>query len=487
MNRQRLAAFLSLLVAASCLFVACKRPQKQILAITHVTVIDMTGASAMPDQSVLIDKEKIIALGPSVSIGIPPGAQILDARGKYLIPGLSDMHLHLTGAGEPGGSREFFLPLLIANGVTSVRDMGGYLESLVPLRKEIEEGKRLGPRIVFAGPYLDGDPPFFQPSLVVTNRTQALENVHVLVKKGVDFIKVQSNLSRGAYFAIAETCRTEHLTYVGHVPDRVTAWEAADTGQRSIEHLTCELRACSSNEADLMGKQFRVLTKKATPAQSKARKLAWQRELLDSYSDQKAAELVAKFREQQIWQTPTLILLRNDAFPSASLNLTSDPRTKYVPAKILENWRTSYEQQVKNISKEEFSLRAALLEKSLGLVGRMQKSGVKILAGTDSAAPYIVPGFGLHDEMELLVKAGLTPLEALQAATRNPAEFLGHLDSQGIIAAGKNADLLLLDANPLDDIRNTQKIHTVVLRGKLLDRAALDQLLADAQKFAAAN
>ena len=187
MNRQRPTAFLSLLVAASCLFVACKRPQRPILAITHVTVIDMTGASAMPDQTVLIEKEKIIALGPPVSIGIPPGAQILDARGKYLIPGLSDMHLHLTGAGEPGGSREFFLPLLIANGVTSVRDMGGYLESLVPLRKEIEEGKRLGPRIVFAGPYLDGDPPFFQPSLVVTNRTQALEDVHVLLQSRLLF------------------------------------------------------------------------------------------------------------------------------------------------------------------------------------------------------------------------------------------------------------------------------------------------------------
>src|SRR5262249_37394713 len=166
-----------------------------------------------------------------------------------------------------------------------VRDMGGYLESLIPLRKEIEEGKRLGPRIVFAGPYLDGDPPYFQPSLVVANRDQAAEDIHSLVKKGVDFIKVQSNLSREAYFAIAQICRDEHLTFVGHVPDRVTAWEAADAGQHSIEHLTGELRACSTNEPDLIRKQLAVPPKKLTPRQSKARQVAWLHELLATYSE----------------------------------------------------------------------------------------------------------------------------------------------------------------------------------------------------------
>ena len=236
-----------------------------------------------------------------------------------------------------------------------------------------------------------------------------------------------------------------------------------------------------------MRKQFRVLAKKATTAQSKTRQLAWQREVLATYSDQKAAELVAKFHAQQTWQTPTLILLRNDAFPASDLNLPSDPNAKYVPAKFLEGWRKNFEQQMKNTSAEEFSLRAASLEKSLALVGLMQKGGVKILAGTDSAAPYVIPGFSLHEELALLVKAGLTPMEALQAATRNPAEFLGLLDSQGTIAVGKNADLVLLDANPLDDIHNTQKIRAVILRGKPLDRSALDQLLTDAEKFAVAN
>jgi len=487
LRRRQFAAFLWFVFAAFCVCGACKQPQSSILAIVHVTVIDMTGASPARDQAVLIDKEKIVALGSSNSVSIPYGAKRIDGRGKFLIPGLNDMHVHLTGAGEPTGSRDFFLPLLLANGITSVRDMGGYLDYLVSLRREVDEGKRIGPHIVFAGPYLDGDPPSFQPSLVVTNRKQAVDDIRSLVGKGVDFIKVQSQLSREAYFAIAETCRAEHRTFSGHVPDRVTAWEASEAGQRSIEHLTCELRACSASEADLMQGQFRILVKKATLAQSKARQLAWQREVLDTFSEQKAAELVAKFHAQQTWQTPTLILLRNDAFPASNLNLTADPNAKYVPEKFVENWRKSYVAQTKNISAEEFSLRSALLEKSLGLVGLMQKGGVKILAGTDSAAPYVIPGFSLHEELALLVKAGLTPMEALQAATRNPAEFLGRLDSQGTIAAGKNADLVLLDANPLDDIHNAQKIRVVILRGKPLDRALLDQLLADAERFAVSN
>lgn len=487
MIRIRLVAVFLLLIAASFFSFACKRPQSSVIAVTHVTVIDMTGAAPAADQTVLIDKEKITALGLANSVSVPSGARIVDGRGKFLIPGLADMHVHLTGAGEPGGSRSFFLPLLVANGITSVRDMGGYLESLIPLRKEIEEGKRLGPRMVFAGPYLDGEPPAFQPAMIVSNRDDAGAAIQWLKKRGVDFFKVQSNLSRDAYFAIAQTCRDEHLTFVGHVPDRVTAFEAADSGQRSIEHLTCELRACSSNEADLIRKQFRVPVRKETPAQSKARVLAWDREVLTNYSEQKASELIAKFKGQQTWQTPTLNLLQNDAFPSPELKLPDDPRVKYVPMKFLENWHKGYDKQMKNIPADEFALRTAMLEKSLGLVGLMQKGGVKILAGTDSAAPYVFPGSSLHEELALLVKAGLTPMEALQAATRNPAEFLGHLDSQGTIAVGKDADLLLLDSNPLADIHNTEKIRAVILRGNLLDRKALDSLLVDAEKFAITN
>ena len=485
-----LAVAFLLALAASSLLWSCSRPAKprySVLAITHVTLIDATGSAPQPNMTVLLADRHIETIGPSTAISISPGAQILDATDKFLIPGLVDMHLHLTGAGEPSGSREFFIPLLLANGITTVRDMGGYLESLVPLRKEIEEGKRLGPQIFFSGPYLDGNPPSFQPALVVTNAVEASKDIHSLVEHGVDFIKVQSILSRTAYFAIADICRREHLTFVGHVPDSVTAAEASDAGQRSIEHLTCVLRACSSDEPRLMREQSFNPRMKQSAAQSHAREVTWQRELLRTYSDKKAAELIDKFIRNQTWQVPTLILLQKDAFPTPDSDPSHDPRCKYIPRHVLQGWEKGTQARDKGTTPAEFALRKALLAKSIQFVGTMEAAGVRIMAGTDSAAPYVFPGSSLHDELALLVDAGLTPMQALQAATKNPAEFLGKLETQGTIEQGKFADLLLLDSNPLDDIRNTQRIRALIVRGKVLDRAALDGLLAAEERFAAAH
>ncbi len=365
--------------------------------------------------------------------------------------------------------------------------MGGYLESLIPLRHEIESGKMAAPRIVFAGPYLDGKPPFFQPSLVVTNSTEAAADIHSLTSQGVDFIKVQSNLSRDAYFAIADICRSEHLTLVGHVPDRVTAAEASDVGQKSIEHLTGVLRACSSEEPVLMRKQFATGPKKGTVGQSVNRELAWQIELLQSYSDEKAEALIAKFLRNQTWQVPTLILLRNDAFPTPETNPSRDARRRYIPVQVLANWDKGTRDRDKGATAEEFSLRSRFMQASLRIVGKMNATGVPIMAGTDTTAPFVFPGSSLHEELALLVQAGLTPMQALQAATKRPAEFLGKLQTQGTIEQGKIADLVLLDANPLADIHNTQWISAVILRGKLLDRKVLDELLSKEESFAKAR
>jgi imidazolonepropionase-like amidohydrolase len=476
-----------LLFSAFFLFTACSPPREQVLALTHVTVIDMTGAVPHPDQTVLIEKQRISDLGASNVVAIPRGARIFDARGKFLIPGFADMHIHLTAAGEPDGSRKFMLPLLLANGVTGVRDMGGYLESLIPLRKEIEKGNRLGPSIITPGPYLDGSPPSFQPSLVVTNSVEANEDVHQLVSRGVDFIKVQSILGRDAYFAIAQAAQREHIAFVGHVPDRVTAAEAADAGQHSIEHLTNVLRGCSRDEPKLMREQFYITRLQQSPPQSRARQSRWLHRLLDAYSPEAAASLIAKFKEKDVWQTPTLVLLKNDAFPTLENTAISDDRTKFIPIRTLDTWKQSRTEQMKTVSPQDSDLHAQLLRKSMDLVAQMQKAGVKILAGTDSPAPYVFPGSSLHDELQLLVEAGLTPLEALQAATKSPAEFLHTQKDSGTIEKGKYADVVLLDANPLADIRNTRKIRAVILRGKLLNRSALDQLLADAQSFAGTN
>jgi len=466
---------------------SCSSAPPPSLAITHVTLIDATGAAPMPDMTVFVADEQIAAIGPSKSVSIPRGIKTLDATGKFLIPGLVDMHAHLTGAGEPTGSREFILPLLLANGITTVRDMGGDLDSLLKLRHEIEHGPLQAPRIFFAGPYLDGDPPFFQPSLVVTNSAEATEDIHSLISRGADFIKVQSNLRREAYFAIADVCRREHFTFVGHVPDHVTAAEASDAGQKSIEHLTGVLRACSSEEPLLMRKQFAAGPRKATIGQSLNRELGWQRELLQSYSDEQAAALIAKFMRNQTWQVPTLILLRNDAFPTPETDPSRDSRLRYIPLQVLANWEKGTKDRDKGATAEEFALRASFMQASLWIVGKMNAAGVPILAGTDTTAPYVFPGSSLHEELALLVQAGLTPMQALQAATKRPAEFLGKLQTQGTIQQGRIADLLLLDANPLEDIHNTEKIRAVILRGKLLDRNFLDELLAKEENFAKAH
>jgi imidazolonepropionase-like amidohydrolase len=476
-----------LVFSVSLLFHACSPPGEPALAIMHVTVIDMIGASPRADQTVIIEKERIANIGDSKTVAIPGGAQILDARGKFLIPGLADTHIHLTAAGEPDGSRKFMIPLLLANGTTSVRDMGGYLESLNPLRKEIAEGKRLGPRIVTPGPYLDGSPPSFQPSLVVTNAVEASEDVHQLVALGVDFIKVQSMLDREAYLAIAQAAQREQITFVGHVPDRVTAAEAANAGQHSIEHLTNVLRGCSRDEPKLMRQQLYIPLKQETSEQSHSRIAQWQHEILDTYSPEKAAALIAKFTEKEVWQTPTLILLKSDAFPTLGDSATSDDREKYIPPRTLAIWKKARTEQMRAVSQQDSALHAQLLRKSMDLVAEMQKAGVGILAGTDSPAPYVFPGSGLHDELQLLVQAGLTPREALQSATKAPAEFLHTTKDSGTSEKGKFADLVLLDLNPLEDIRNTRNIHAVILHGKLLDRAALDQLLAEAWSFASSH
>ena len=227
-----------LLLVSAGLLSACSQEKRNVLAITHVTVIDATGAAPRGDMTVMVEDDRIALVAAANTISLASNTHVIDGTGKFLIPGLVDTHVHLTGAGEPDGSRQFMLPLLVANGITTVRDMGGYLESLDPLRKEIREGKRTGPQIVFAGPYLDGNPPSFQPSLVVTNSADATKYIDELVQRQVDFIKVQSILNRDAYFAIAAECKRQHIPFVGHVPDRVTAAEASDAGQHlSLIHI----------------------------------------------------------------------------------------------------------------------------------------------------------------------------------------------------------------------------------------------------------
>src|SRR5258708_26269034 len=214
---KQLLAITTLVVVAACSMISsCSAPRKPVLAITHVTVIDATGAQPRQDMTVVIIDERVAVLGPYGSTAIPHGAQVVNATSKFLIPGLADMHVHLTGAGEPRGSREFVIPLLLANGITTVRDMGGNVEDLARLHIEITSGIRVGPQIFFTGPYLDGNPPAYQPSTVVETAGEARAAVDRLAIEGVDFIKTQSRLNREAYFANAAQSKLLHISLADH-------------------------------------------------------------------------------------------------------------------------------------------------------------------------------------------------------------------------------------------------------------------------------
>jgi hypothetical protein len=238
----------------------------------------------------------------------------------------------------------------------------------------------------------------------------------------------------------------------------------------------------------LMREQMQSGSKQGTIAQAHAREIAWERELLRTYSARNAAALFEKFKRNQTWQTPTLVLLKTVAFPTGEADsLASDARARYVPRALLKKWQSALVDRERTTAGGEGALNRELFKKSAQVVEQMREAGVHLLAGTDTGAPFLFPGFALHDELALLVQAALTPMEALQAATKSSAEFLGKSSVEGTIERGKIANLLLLDASPLDDIRNTRRISDVIVRGRLLNRRALDDLLSSVEKFAAAN
>lgn len=451
------------------------RSQTPPLVITHVTIIDATGAPPKPDQTVVVVAGRIHELGNSSRVRVPRGAQVLDATGKFLIPGLWDMHVHLAGvSANPAWSKDVVLPLYAANGVTGVRDMGSDLQLVQQWRKEVSSGLIAGPRIVTPGPMLVTRKSNQPETLAVQNENEARETVRSLKSRGADFIKVIS-LARESYMALADESKKERIAFAGHVPESITAAEASDAGQKSIEHLSGILLACSSRETEIR--------KARAEARARSDRIAFERlasETLDTYDAKKASLLFSRLIKNGTWQVPTLVWTRaNESLQNISAD---DDRLKYVPAALREEWKP--EKMREGLAEGYFDLTRRMFEKDLEIVGAMNRAGVRILAGSDSLDPYVFPGSSLHEELALLVKAGLTPIEAIQAATRNAASYLGMLDTAGTIERGKVADLLLLDADPLAEISNTQKINAVVLNGKLIDKDGIKKMLANVETAA---
>jgi hypothetical protein len=422
---------------------------------------------------VLIAGNRITFVGPAASAKVPAGTKVIDGQGKFLIPGLWDMHVH----GFVYVFSDFAGPLMIANGVTGARDMGYYVDTTLSWKSRIAAGREVGPRLV-VGARVDG--PVNKASFVshVVTEQVGVRAVDTLARRKdgssrADFIKPYSWIPRAAYFGLAAEARKLNVPFAGHVPFSVSVVEASASGQRSIEHEDDLMRACSSRDSVLRARFGDTTTLSQESQLSLIRTQA--QYLRATYDPAKCRSVIETLVRNHTWVTPTLVVYQPyaHAFDSAS---THPELAKYVPGLVQGGW----------------TRRASGLSPSDSMVVRsyfsfdrtldLKNAGVKLLAGTDMPQAFIYPGFSLHDELALLVRSGLTPLEALRAATYNPAEYFGSLDSLGTVAQGKIADLVLLDADPLVDIRNTRRISVVIANGRVFDSAARASLLSHVEK-----
>lgn len=434
------------------------------LAFTDVTLVDVKDGRLLPNMTVVIKWNRILQVEQAGNDNVPNDALVIHASGKYLMPGLWDMHVHLFS------DEEIAFPYLLANGVTGVRDMGATIEQVDEWKKTREAGA-LAPRVVYAGPALDGAKTLNDGSLMHLNlktEEEARAQVKELKQFGVHFLKVYTYLPRSVYYAIADEAKKQGLSFAGHVPFAVSAKEASELGQRSIEHLYGIMIASSSMETEIRETYQSNLQYIFHVDQVAAQ----------TYDEQKAQALFATLKKNDTYIVPTLVMFQS------FLNPIDQSRAQYAPTAVQKIW-ADYQKMGEEYPeiKSAKSTISLLYAKYLNVVADMKKAGVPIMAGTDTLwhklepLPNLVYGFSLHEELQLLVEAGLTPLEALQAATITPARFLGIADSAGSIEAGKWADLVLLERNPLEDIKHTRLISAVVADGKLLDEITLQKMV----------
>ena len=446
------------LVCARDSLEASKRP---IIAIERIAVVDVVRGEVVQPRTVLIVDGRIAAVGAPDAIDIPSAAVRVEGRGRFLMPGLVDMHVHLFNNASHRAPNEWTFPLFVANGVTGIREMWtepAALSVVDTWRKKLARGELVAPRVLAAGVAVSG-------KSVKAARRQVRE----AKAAGADFVKVFSEVREPQWRALLEQARALHIPVCGHIPAEVSLLDAAIAGQRSNEHLTQIYEACSAREKQWLGARQKLDDKAAVEVRD-----AQEREVLVSFDQLVCDQAAAALAKTDQVQVPTLVLPYFEAHGERA-NFRDDTRWHYLRADEQARWERIFKEQV-----EEEKLAARRWEISRQIVQTLHTAGVRILAGTDAPMPLVYPGFALHKELELLVVAGLSPADALRSATIWPAEFLGLSERSGSIAVGQRADLLLLDENPLSDIRNTQRIRAVVLDGRLLQRADLDALLETA-------
>jgi imidazolonepropionase-like amidohydrolase len=452
-------ALLSCLLSASCV-------HAQTLTITHATVVNTLTGALEPDKTVVITGNRIQQVVPSKNAGAPKGT-VVDAHGQYLIPGLWDMHTHVFFGSTAKDGDDLILPLLLANGITGVRDMGSALDPVLHARDEIAAHREQGPRMIVSGPMLDGPKSTYKAAIAISTSDDGRKAVDMLKARGADFVKVQSGVPREAYFAIADEAKKVGIPFEGHVPDAIRASEAVESGQRTFEHLIGIFEASSPDET-------KYLTGKKTVGM-----------FLDTYDPKLEAKIIALLAAKQVWQCPTLYWERGQWLVDA-IDYTKDPDLAYAGKTWIAKWPRSQKSIMQTLDTDPLLVREKFVEHELGIVQRLHAANVPFLAGTDTPAGVdVLPGISLHLELQRFVAAGFTPLEALQTATLNPAKFYGRTKDFGTVEQGRIADLVLLQKSPLLDIANTRTISAVIADGRYISHEQLDQMKIKLRALAA--
>ena len=416
-------------------------------AFVGVDVLPMDRDELLRDQTVVVREGKIAALGPSKDVAVPEDALRIDGRGRVLMPGLADMHVHSWDDDD--------LLLFVANGVTTVRNMFGS-PMHVRWRKEIADGELLGPTIVTAGPIIDGDPPVWPGSTVLVDPADAEKVVLEQKEAGYDFLKVYEKLSRETYDAVVAAAKKHGMRVMGHVPRSVDLAHAIESGQKSIEHLDGWAEAAQADDSPHRG-----------PVSLRDEGAAWKH--VDAKKIAASAEAAAK---AGTWNCPTLVVYQKWVVADEMEAMLARPEMKYASPMLRTFWDPKYNYLGKMPAETIRSLRDSDVDRKR-TVGILHANGARILLGTDMGNPFVVPGFSLHEELANLVASGLSPYEALRAGTSGAAEFLGESESWGSVAVGRRADLLLLEADPRTDVANAARRVGVMTRGRWLSEADL--------------
>jgi len=459
------------------------------LAILDVNVVDVVKGETRAHQTVLIANGRIAAIGASDAVAIPGQAIRIHGDGRYLIPGLWDMHVHLrSDARKPDvplvDENAALLGLFLPNGVVGVREMGGDLaDRVLRWRDEIRSGERIGPRILTAGRKIDREPPAWDGSLGVTTPEGAREAVRLVKQSGADFVKVYfSIVSPEVLKAVVDEAHKDNLKVIGHKAYNLSIQALLDIGQDGIEHSQYLLVA-KRDEYELYGRE--MAARRGTPlAMDSAELNARLLHMEDAKEEERVYQTMAA---KQVWVTPTLAVITRLHQELGVRDFESDDRKRFVFPAVWESWdpKLGRRTPLQGRSRE---LSAEVDKRSQQAVVAAHKAGVPMVAGTDCGVDnnYMFPGWSIHEELESLVKAGLTPAAALRMATIDAARWRGEADAEGSVEKGKTADLVLLRSNPLEAIRHTREIESVFAGGKYYSRPDLDAMLRHAEDLASA-